>query len=90
VSQHADIVIRRQRAFTSRAGKAETFEVITAAPPRYWALLWPRAEDVSSLFRMVMRPVRVVPVALLWATSKPVRLVVALVVAVAVMAVVVH
>jgi hypothetical protein len=81
--QRAEVVIRWQRTYISAAGKAETYEMVTVAPPRYWALLWPQNEDVSALFRMATLPVRIIPVALLWATSKPARLLIALTVAVA-------
>jgi hypothetical protein len=71
--QRAEVVIRRQQTLTSRTGKPETFELVTVAPPQYWALLWPRSEDVSSLFRMATLPVRIVPVALHWGERGPHR-----------------
>ena len=88
--QRAEVVIRRQRTYLSAAGGTETYEMVTLAPPRYWALLWPTNEDVSALFRMATLPVRIVPVVLLWATSKPARLLVALAVAVASAVLAVH
>ena len=47
---------------------------ITLAQPNDWARLWPREEGVHPSFRLVMLPVRLLSLALLWATSTPGRL----------------
>jgi len=80
VTRNEEFVIRRQRTLISRSGRPETFELVTTAPTRYLSLLWPRNDDVNALFRMLLLPVRIVPVALLWATSTPLRLLIAAVV----------
>jgi hypothetical protein len=80
--QRTEVVIHPRRTYMSGAGRTERFELVTLAPPQYWALLWLQNEDVSALFCMATLPVRIIPVALLWATSKPARLLIALTVAV--------
>lgn len=75
--QRAELVVRRTHRLSSRDGRVEAVELVTSAPPRYRALLWPRAENVSSLFRSLTLPVRILPVAILWATSRPARLLIA-------------
>jgi hypothetical protein len=80
MTRRAELVIRHRSPFTWAA--TEEHITLTAPRTRYAALLWPRDEDVSSLFRIAMLPIRIVPVALLWATSRPGRLLVAVVVAV--------
>ena len=47
---------------------------ITRADSQDWARLWPREDGVSPLFRLVTLPVRLLALALLWATSAPGRL----------------
>ena len=47
---------------------------ITLAQPNDWARLWPRQEGVHPTFRLVTLPIRVLSLALLWATSTPGRL----------------
>ena len=47
---------------------------VTLAQSQDWARLWPRGDSVSSLFRLVTLPVRLLALALLWATSAPGRL----------------
>ena len=80
MTHRAELVIRHRSRFT-RAVTEEAY-ALTAPRPRYGALLWPLGEDVSSLFRCAMLPIRVVPVALLWATSRPSRLLVAVILAI--------
>ena len=83
MARHEEFLIRRQHTLISRSGRPETFELVSAAPTRYAALLWPNNGDVNALFRMLLLPVRVVPVAVLWATSTPMRLLIAAVASVA-------
>jgi hypothetical protein len=47
---------------------------ITFTQSQDWARLWPHEEGVSPLFRLVTLPVRLLALALLWATSAPGRL----------------
>jgi hypothetical protein len=47
---------------------------ITLAQPNDWARLWPREEGVAPSFRLVTLPIRLLSLALLWATSTPGRL----------------
>jgi hypothetical protein len=67
------LVVRRS-ARVSDYGNAETLSLAPLAAPRYAAHLWPRGDDVSSLFRLAMLPLRILSVATLWATSRPSRL----------------
>ena len=39
-----------------------------------WVRLWPREEGVHPVFRLVTLPIRLLSLALLWATSTPGRL----------------
>jgi hypothetical protein len=56
---------------------------ITLTRSHDWAQPWPGAAGVSPLFRAVMLPIRLVALALLWATSTPGRLLFAAAVAAA-------
>ncbi|MBR7830247.1 hypothetical protein KDK95_28350 [Actinospica sp. MGRD01-02] len=47
---------------------------ITLAQSQDWARLWPRDEGVHPTFRLVVLPIRLLSLALLWATSTPGRL----------------
>lgn len=47
---------------------------VTLPQPNDWARLWPRDEDVHPSFRLVTLPIRLLSLALLWATSTPARL----------------
>jgi len=71
VSSNAEFVVNPQYSKTRRGA----FQ-ITLAPSRSsdWARLWPQDEDVSPLFRLVVLPLRLVSLALLWATATPGRL----------------
>ena len=82
MSQRTELVIRH-RSPLRRAVTEEAIALTTRPATRYAALLWLRGEDVSSLFRGAMLPIRIVPVALLWATSRPGRLLAAAVLSVA-------
>ena len=82
MNHRAELVIRHRSPVT-RAVMEEAIALTTRSTTRYAGLLWPRGEDVNSLFRSAMLPIRIVPVALLWATSRPGRLLVAAVLAVA-------
>ena len=82
MSQRTELVICH-RSPLRRAVTEEAIALTTRPTTRYAALLWPRGEDVSSLFLGAMLPIRIIPVALLWATSRPGRLLVAAVLAVA-------
>jgi hypothetical protein len=78
MSHRSELVIRHRSPIT-RAVTEEAIALSAGPTVRYAALLWPRGEDVSSLFRGAMLPIRIVPVALLWATSRPGRLLAAVV-----------
>jgi hypothetical protein len=47
---------------------------ITLTHSQDWTRLWPREDGVSPLFRLATLPVRLLALALLWATSAPGRL----------------
>lgn len=47
---------------------------LTNSQSRDWARLWPNEDDVSPVFRLVVLPIRLLSLALLWATSTPGRL----------------
>ena len=82
MSQRTELVIRH-RSPLRRAVREEAIALTTRPTTRYAGLLWPRGEDVSSLFLGAMLPIRIVPVALLWVMSRPGRLLVAAMLAVA-------
>ena len=47
---------------------------LTNSQSRDWARLWPSEEGVHPSFRLITLPVRLLSLALLWATSVPGRL----------------
>lgn len=47
---------------------------VTLTQSQDWARLWPHEDGVSPLFRLVALPIRLLALALLWATSAPGRL----------------
>ena len=57
---------------------------ITLAHSQDWMRLWPREEATGAGFRLVTLPIRLVSLALLWATSTPGRLLSGVVLAAAV------
>lgn len=47
---------------------------LTQSQSHDWTRLWPREEGVHPSFRLVTLPIRLLSLALLWATSAPGRL----------------
>ena len=70
MTTHTEYVIEPRQHSNLKRGAHQ----ITLVHSRDWARLWPQEGDVSPLFRLVTLPVRLVSLALLWATVTPGRL----------------
>lgn len=71
MSGNVEFVVNPQYSKTGRGA----FQITLAkTQSRDWSRLWPQDEGVSPLFRLVVLPLRLVSLALLWATATPGRL----------------
>ena len=71
VSGNVELLVSRQQVKKRRGAYQIT---LTDSQSRDWARLWPSADEVSPVFRLLMLPIRLLSLALLWATSTPARL----------------
>jgi len=71
VSGNVEFLVSRQQVKKRRGAYQIT---LTDSQSRDWARLWPSEEGVHPSFRLVTLPIRLLSLALLWATSTPGRL----------------
>jgi hypothetical protein len=71
VSGNVEFLVSRQQV-KKRHGAYQI--TLTDSQSRDWAQLWPSDEGVHPSFRLVTLPIRLLSLALLWATSTPGRL----------------
>ena len=73
MSGNVEFLVSRQQVKKRRGAYQIT---LTDSQSRGWARLWPSEEGVHPSFRLVTFPIRLLSLALLWATSTPGRLLV--------------
>lgn len=71
MSGNVEFLVSRQQVKKRRGAYQIT---LTDSQSRDWARLWPSEEGVHPSFRLVTLPIRLLSLALLWATSTPGRL----------------
>ena len=71
MSGNVEFLVSRQQVKKRRGAYQIT---LTDSQSRDWARLWPSEEGVHPSFRLVTFPIRLLSLALLWATSTPGRL----------------
>ena len=71
VSGNVEFLVSRQQVKKRRGAYQIT---LTDSQSRDWARPWPSEDEVSPVFRLLVLPIRLLSLALLWATSTPARL----------------
>ena len=71
MSGNVEFLVSRQQVKKRRGAYQIT---LTDSQSRDWARLWPSEDGVSPIFRLLVLPIRLLSLALLWATSTPARL----------------
>ena len=71
MSGNVEFLVSRQQVKKRRGAYQIT---LTDSQSRDWVRLWPSEDEVSPVFRLLVLPIRLLSLALLWATSTPARL----------------